>query len=151
VPYYPTPRAAYGIILAELPVDRPFRFLDVGCGFGDLILTLAKHRPNGTFIGIELGPLPCLIGRLRAGASSNRNVQVLARDMWSYPFSDFDLVYTFLSPAAMTRIWDKAQCEMPPGSTFITNSFPVPAPAQEEIKVRDQRASVLYIHRMSRV
>jgi hypothetical protein len=30
VPYYPTSRAAYPLILAELPPDRPFTFIDIG-------------------------------------------------------------------------------------------------------------------------
>jgi SAM-dependent methyltransferase len=148
VPYYPTPKAAYGLILAELPTDRPFRFLDVGCGFGDLLLLLAHHRPNGTFIGIELGPLPLLVARIRTLRSRRTNVQILCRDMWTYSLRECDYVYTFLSPAAMEKMWQKATREMPPGSTFITNSFPVPAEATEVLPIRDERASHLFIHRI---
>ena len=32
--------------------------------FGDLLIFLAKHRPNGHFIGIELGLLPCIVARI---------------------------------------------------------------------------------------
>jgi hypothetical protein len=68
--------------------------------------------------------------------------------MWRTDFAQFDYVYTFLSPAAMERIWEKVSHEMSPGSTFITNSFPVPHPADEELAVRDERNGRLYIHRM---
>jgi SAM-dependent methyltransferase len=148
VPYYPTPRAAYGLLLAELPTDRPFRFLDVGCGFGDLLLFLAKHRPHASFVGIELGPLPCLVARVKARMQKSDNVKILYRDMWSFPISDCDYVYTFLSPAAMDKIWEKVSREMHPGSTFISNSFAVPIQADEEPVIRDQRASKLYIYRI---
>lgn len=147
VPYYPTQRPAYALILAELPTDRSFTFVDIGCGFGDLLFFLAQHRPLGTFIGIELGPLPYAIARLRALVQRHRNAQILCRDMWRFPLGNFDYVYTFLSPAAMGRIWNKASEEMRSGSTFITNSFPAPAEASETLLVRDQKDSKLYIYR----
>ncbi len=147
VPYYPTHRAAYALILAELPTDRPFIFLDVGCGFGDLLLFLAERRPNGLFEGIELGPLPLYIARIRAALRKQKNLAVSCRDMWRADFSQFDYVYTFLSPAAMERIWQKVSREMRPGTTFITNSFPVPHPADEELPIHDDRNGALYIHR----
>jgi SAM-dependent methyltransferase len=147
VPYYPTSRPTYALLLAELPTDRPFRFVDIGCGFGDLLIFLAKHRPNGHFIGVELGLLPYIIARIRAKTTPKKNIDITCRDMWSFPVADCDFVYTFLSPAAMERIWSKLSHEMSPGSTFITNSFPVPAEPSETIQVRDERSSTLYIHR----
>jgi len=149
VPYYPTPKPAYALILAELPTDRPFQFVDVGCGFGDLLFFLAQHRPNGRFVGIELGPLPCFTARIAAMVKGLPNVTIKLRDMWRYNLAESDFVYTFLSPAAMEEIWSKVSMEMRPGSTFITNSFPVPASANEEIQVRDPRGSKLYLHRMT--
>ena len=150
VPYYPTPRAAYPLILAELPADRPFIFLDIGCGFADMLIFLAKHRPQGQFIGIEVGPLPWFIAKLKTIACGPRNVSVQFRDMWSFPLESADVVYTFLSPAAMARMWEKVSHEMRDGATFITNSFPVPAPCTETLQVRDERSSVLYIHRITK-
>ena len=149
VPYYPTQKPAYALILAELPTDRPFEFVDLGCGFGDLLFFLAKHRPNGRFVGVELGPLPCLVARIKAFFKGVSNVSITLRDMWRYDLRESDFVYTFLSPAAMEDVWAKVSRDMRSGSTFITNSFPVPAPANEEISVRDERGSKLYLHRMS--
>jgi len=148
VPYYPTQKPAYALILAELPTDQPFEFVDLGCGFGDLLLFLAKHRPNGRFVGIELGPLPCLVARIKVLLHALPNVKITLGDMWRHDLTKSDFVYTFLSPAAMDQIWTKVSNDMRAGSTFITNSFPVPAPANEEIAVRDERESKLYVHRM---
>ncbi len=149
VPYYPTSRHAYALILAELPADRPFTFLDVGCGFGDLLLFLAKQRPNGKFEGIELGPLPLLAASVKVALRRQTNLTVSCRDMWREDFARYDYVYTFLSPAAMERIWLKVSREMQSGTTFITNSFPVPYPADEEVEIRDGRNGKLYIHRLT--
>jgi len=148
VPYYPTPKAAYALILAELPADKPFTFLDIGCGFGDLLTFLSQKRPLGRFIGIEVGPLPWFVANIRRLLLGRNNLLVLYRDMWRFPLREVDVVYTFLSPAAMPRMGQKVSDEMKPGSTFITLSFPVQTASDEVISVKDERASKMYIHRM---
>lgn len=147
VPYYPTQRAAYALVLAELPTDRPFIFVDVGSGFGELLLFLASKRPHGTFIGVEIGPLPWAVSRLRCMVAQHANVTFQWRDMWSFPLGKVDYLYTFLSPAAMGRLWNKVKDEMKPGSTFISNSFAVPAPCDEEISINAPREASLFVHR----
>ncbi len=150
VPYYPTHRAAYALILAELPADRPFVFLDIGCGFGDLLLFLQSRRPLGTFIGYEIGVLPWIWGTIRVKLRGKKSIAIRFQDMWRASLTEYDFVYTFLSPAAMDRMWEKVSHEMRPGSVFITNTFPVPVQAHETIAVKDPRNSKLYIHRMGR-
>jgi hypothetical protein len=148
VPYYPTSKAAYPLILADLPPNTPFTFIDIGCGFGDLLFFLSKHRPNGTFVGIEIGVLPYLCGKARARIHGRGNVTISFSDLSRYSLSSFDYVYAFLSPAAMPRVWQKAVSEMPAGSTFITNSFETPAEATYKVDIKDSRGSTLFIHRI---
>ena len=148
VPYYPTSNAAYPLILAELPTDRPFTFVDIGCGFGDLIFFLRKHRPNGTFVGVEIGILPYVVASLKTALGRDKKVTISYQDMWKLSLKEFDFVYAFLSPAAMTRVWKKATIEMKPGATFITNSFETGTTPSYVISVRDERASSLFVHRM---
>lgn len=148
VPYYPTHRAAYALILAELPTDRPFVFLDIGCGFGDLLFFLQSRRPQGSFVGYEIGVLPWLWGTVRARITKRSSVSIRFQNMWHASLHDYDYVYTFLSPAAMERMWAKVSDEMRSGSVFITNSFPVTSPADEIVAIKDPRESTLYIHRM---
>ncbi len=148
VPYYPTPRAAYSLILAELPTDRPFTFLDIGCGFGDMLFFLSKHRPNGSFVGIEIGLIPWLYGSLKARLFARTRVSIRFQNMWTEPLGRYDIVYTFLSPAPMEQMWEKVSAEMRPGTLFITNTFEVPAPADEVLSVKDERCSHLFLHRI---
>ena len=146
VPYYPTQRAAYAFLLAELPTDRPFTFIDVGCGFGELLFFLSKKRPNGSFIGVEIGPLPFLLAKLRSLFCSD--VSIRFQSMWRTELTPFDYVYTFLSPAPMERIWLKASSEMRQGATFISNSFPAPVESDSVIALKDSRRSSLYLYRI---
>jgi hypothetical protein len=148
VPYYPTPRPAYPCIVAELPIDREFTLIDIGSGFGEMLIFLAKQRPNGHFTGIEIGIFPFLISFLRAKIERLPNVRFAYRSMWKTELAPFTYVYAFLSPAPMERLWAKACSEMRPGSLFISNSFAAPADPSAVIPIKDERKSSLYVYRM---
>jgi SAM-dependent methyltransferase len=147
VPYYPTSKAAYAVLMAELPADRPFRFVDIGCGFGDLVLFLAKHRPLGHYTGIEIGILPFAAAKIRALVFGNGRVDIRYQSMWKLDLGAFDVV-AFLSPAPMVELWAKAKREMRTGSVFVTNSFVVPDEPSRTAPVVDEKRSVLYFHDM---
>jgi hypothetical protein len=149
VPYYPTPRAAYALVLAELPREREFSFLDIGCGMGEMLVFLAKQRPAGSFTGIEIGFIPFLISWARARLSRTRNVRVRYQSMWRCNLHDYDFVYAFLSPAPMNRLWQKITTEMKSNTLFISNTFPAPADPSSVIAVKDTRKSSLYLYRVS--
>lgn len=149
VPYYPTSRAAYPLILAELPPDEPFTFIDIGCGCGDLLIFLRKHRPLGRYYGVEIGLFPYMVSQLKAQILGKGSIAINFRNINRTPLHEFDYVYAFLSPAVMTKVWQKAYREMKPGSTFITNSFEAPATAVYVIPVKDTRGSSLFVHRMA--
>ena len=150
VPFYPTPKASYAAILTDLPTDTSFSFIDVGSGSGELLFFLAKNRPNGTFTGVEAGFIPYLYSRVLTRMYRLPNVSIQLKNFWRIDTSTFDWVYTFLSPAAMPHIWNKVKREMRDGTTFITNSFPVPAEASEIIPTMNEKCPALYIHRMKR-
>ncbi|MEQ8711327.1 MAG: class I SAM-dependent methyltransferase [Rhodospirillales bacterium] len=39
-----------------VPLDRPFRYLDIGCGYGVTLAVLAAAFPEASFTGIDLNP-----------------------------------------------------------------------------------------------
>ena len=148
VPYYPTSRAAYPLILAELPPGQEFTFIDIGCGCGDLLVFLKRHRPMGRYVGVEIGIFPYLSSKIKSFLYGDGAITIRFQDLQRTDLGDCDYVYAFLSPAAMTTVWNKAYREMKVGSTFITNSFEAPSTATYTVAVRDGRQSSLFIHRM---
>jgi len=148
VPFYPTPRAVYEVISARLPTDKPFLFIDVGCGFGTLLSYLARRHPAGRFLGVELAPLPLFVGRLHSLLAPNRNLEIRYQSLWETSLKEADIVYAFLAPPPMAKLWRKVQAEMKPGSLFITNTFPVPAEADEQRVIIAGRGGILLFHRI---
>ena len=100
----------------------PVRFIDIGSGLGGVILTLAAHRRDCEFVGIEIAPLPWLIsvirGRLRQSAA-----RFTRRDYRMLDLADFDVVFAYLSPAAMPALWEQACTQMRNGSMLISYAF----------------------------
>jgi len=148
VPYYPTSTEMYETIAEELPADRPFTFIDLGCGFGSLLSYLARRFPQGNFEGVEISPLAFLLSYLRF-LKRQEQVSIRLRNFWNFSFEPYDFVYAFLAPPPMEGLWDKVKEEMRPGSIFMTNSFPVPAKATRVFEVEDLRKSRLYVHKMA--
>jgi SAM-dependent methyltransferase len=121
--------------------------MDLGCGTGTLLASLMRERPDGIYAGVELAPVPYLLSRWRA--LGKRGVEVRWGDFWSADLANYDVVYAYLSPAPMAKLWDKARREMRPGSLLVSNGFCIPgvAPARK-IAVGDAVRSTLYVWRM---
>jgi len=122
VPYYPSGRAVRGAVAALLPQRPGLRVIDIGSGLGGLVLDLARRRPDIEASGIELAPLPWLLSSLRARLSGSR-ARFLRGDYDRLDFGAYDLVFAYLSPAAMPALWRKAAREMRPGALLVSYEF----------------------------
>jgi len=125
VPLFLSSKAAARAVAGLLPRDRSFTFADLGCGLGGVLAHLARARPAGRYHGVEVAPVPYLLCRLRF-ALSGGNCKVGWKDFRDLDFGKYDVIYAYLSPAAMPGLWEKASREMRPGSLLLSNSFEVP-------------------------
>jgi SAM-dependent methyltransferase len=124
VPLYLTSRQTLEKVLELLPQQRQAQFLDLGCGGGQLLVELAKARPDMVFHGVESSPLLFLLARWRL--RSQPGCRVFFGSFWTMDLDHYDLVYAFLSPAPMERLWNWASGSMKPGSRLVSNSFAIP-------------------------
>ncbi|HNQ74995.1 MAG TPA: class I SAM-dependent methyltransferase [Pseudothauera hydrothermalis] len=148
VPLYLSNRTTAETVARLLPAQRPVSLLDIGSGTGALLRPLARLRPESRFAGIEAAPAPYWLARLLARAAPN--LSFTRGDFFTASWSNYDVVYAFLSPVPMAKVWQKARKEMRPGSLLISNSFPVPGiePAFV-IEVADRRRTRLYAYRQA--
>lgn len=146
VPLYLS-NAATARALAQLLPDTPCRVIDLGCGHGGLLRSLARARPDARFFGVEHAPLPWLWARLASPSLPNLGIRY--GDFWNVPLDSYDVAYAFLSPVPMADVMRKACAEMRPGSLLVSNTFAVPdAQAERVVEVADRRATRLYCYRM---
>lgn len=148
VPLYLTNKASVEAIAELLPAGRTFRMIDLGCGIGGPIRRLARKRPDGSFVGVEAAPATFALAWLRCRGVPN--IELRLGDLWNVDLSGHDIVYCFLSPAPMSRLFQKARSEMKPDSMLISNSFMVDGEEPcRVVEVGDARRTRLYLWRMA--
>ncbi|UJP05262.1 MAG: class I SAM-dependent methyltransferase [Nitrosomonas sp.] len=147
VPLYLSSKQVNQALITLLPKNRQFSFVDLGSGCGGLLASLSSKRKNGLFHGIESAPIPCLISKLRS--IINPGYRIRWGDFWSQDFSQYDIVYAYLSPVPMESLWEKVRNEMRPGSLLISNTFAIPGiKPDKSIKLNDFSNSTLYLWKL---
>ncbi|MCB1909449.1 MAG: class I SAM-dependent methyltransferase [Rhodocyclaceae bacterium] len=148
VPLYLSNRRTADAIAELLASRGPGRMLDIGSGTGGFLSILATRLPEWRFTGIESSPLPYLMSRWRSRAGAN--AIFLRGDFFAADWHEFDVVYAFLSPVPMARVWSKACAEMPPDGVLVSNSFEIPGVRPyRRIAVADRRGTELLLYRPS--
>lgn len=148
VPLFFSSRAASTSLAGLLPRNHGFRFIDLGCGLGGVMNSLESARAQGSYEGIEAAPLPFVLSWLRARLG-RRSYRVRWGDFGSLDLGQYDVVYAYLSPAAMTGLWEKASREMRAGSLLVSNTFEIPGvPASCVVASGPLGNSTLHLWRM---
>jgi hypothetical protein len=146
VPFFPSKPAVWQQVALLLPAT-PQRMVDIGSGLGDLSMHLSKLRPDCMIEGIEIAPLPWLLSYLRARLRRSAAKFSLG-DYRALDFASYDLVFAYLSPAAMHELWQKAQLEMRAGSMLLSYEFDIPGVAATQIISTGAGRPPLYVWRM---
>lgn len=148
VPLYLSSRKAWAAVAGLLPDKEGIRFLDVGAGLGGMLGYLDARHPGGNFSGMEIAPLPFVLGWVRK-ITTGGHYSLRWGDFWPHSLADQDVVYAYLSPVPMARLWRKVCGEMRSGSLFISNTFPVPGVEPESVvELDDFHHSSLYVYRV---
>lgn len=143
VPLYLSSDRAAEELARRLPPDA--RLCDLGCGLGGPLSRVSALRPDVELAGVEAAPLNWLVARLRLAGRA----EIRLGSLWDTDLSRCDVVYAYLSPAPMARLWQKARTEMRSGSLFVSNSFEVPGVGFDEVvELHDLSRGRLLIRRM---
>ena len=148
VPFFPSAPRVWREVTQLVPQATPLRLIDIGSGLGDMPMHIAKSRPSSHVEGIEIAPLPWLISVLRAKFRRS-GVSFQLGDYRALNFADYDVIFAYLSPAAMLALWDKAQHEMRPGSLLISLDFDIPGVQPNRCIQAEHGSSALYVWEMA--
>lgn len=132
--------------LKELAKEREsVRFIDLGCGLGHNVVYMSKLANVKQSLGVETAWLPFWWAKIQTAL---RGGQVLRQDIDSVNLSEYDLIYAFLSPEPMTKLWRKVQAEMSPNALFVSNSFAIPDVIPDAIwQLADKRQTELFVYK----
>lgn len=103
--------------------NMPQKVVDLGSGWGTLLLPLAKKFPNHHFVGIERALTPFYVSQFRARKLSN--LEFVRQDFFTYDLSDTNFVMMFLIGFMMPKVTEKCLKELPKNATVLAVRFPL--------------------------
>jgi hypothetical protein len=108
---------------------------ELGSGWGNLALLLARTLPACQVIGYENSTVPYLFSRVIAMIFPAQNLHLIRNNFFRTSLSGADLVVSYLHPDAMKELKVKFEHDLKEGSLVISNTFAVPG--WEPIQIRD--------------
>jgi hypothetical protein len=109
---------------------------------------ISRLRPNSHVEGIEIAPLPWLLSVVRAKICRSSAVFKLG-DYRALNFAHYDVIFAYLSPAAMLTLWEKARHEMQTGSLLISLEFQIPGVPPTLCIEPNEKSAKLYVWKIA--
>ncbi len=147
VPFFPSRPAVWKQVVKLMPMDKSLRLIDIGSGLGDMPMYVAKMRPECHIEGIEIAPLPWLVSFVRGKIRRSSAIFKLG-DYRTLDFSGYDMIFAYLSPAAMLALWEKANQEMKSGSFLISLEFEIPGANPSMRIAGSEHSPMIYVWRL---
>jgi trans-aconitate methyltransferase len=108
-------------LLRDASLSDPAVIYDLGCGWGSLLIALARAFPDAHVKGVEISPFPCFVARLRT--SHLPNVEIARKNFYNCSLSDADAVTCYLMPSAMPRLSKFLDETVRPGTAVVAVTF----------------------------
>ena len=101
-------------------------FYDLGSGHGRVLIIAAKDF-GANAIGIEAGPIQCLVAWINARVNGiSSKVRIEAGDFYRADLSRADVVYAYLTSQYATRLQKHLKSQLKSGARIVTVSFNFP-------------------------
>lgn len=150
VPYYPSRLSTWEKVSSithayEAQQPHAARIIDIGSGLGGFSMHLAKVHAKASVEGIEVAPLPWLTSRISALFKRSKATFKLG-DYQKLDFAQYDIIFAYLSPAAMEALWLKSSKEMRKGCLLISLEFQVPDADPTQHILGDGTSPDIYVY-----
>jgi len=110
-----------------------FRYLELGCGLGRSLTTLAAANPQGEFIGVDINPshVESIENDIAAGGLTNvqaitSDFATLSEDIGTFDFLTLHGVFSWVSPEVREQIFTVAKKHLAPGGLLLVSYNAMP-------------------------
>jgi precorrin-6B methylase 2 len=108
-------------LLKQANLARSAVIVDLGSGWGALVVAVARAFPEAMVEGIEISPFPYLISRLRA--SGLPNVTLRWGNFHRSNLRRAHAIVCYLMPSAMPAVSNLFDRDLRPGTAVVSNTF----------------------------
>lgn len=128
---------------------KPGPIYELGSGWGTVAFALAKKYPCRSIEAYELSPVPYLFCLIRNFFLAHPNLHFHRRDFFQIPLNDASMIFCYLYPAAMHRLYAKLKLELAPKAVIITHTFALPyLHPYLKIRVEDLYHTKIYVYQI---
>lgn len=128
--------------------EKTSPLIDLGSGWGTLVVTLAREYPDRQVIGYELSWFPWLVSVVRKYTLGLRNLTLYRKDFIHSDLSGASILFCYLFPGGMTLLESKLNTEVFTELSIISNTFALPScKPTKTIKLDDFYRSPVYLYK----
>lgn len=125
VPFVPTTMKTVAKAFDLLNIQPGEKVLDLGSGDGRFVL-YGAGRVRASFVGVELSTLLYLWSKLRTSLARKKGmVTILRKNYYDENFSFYNKLFFFNMPSELTRLKEKLEKEVRPGTLVASVMFPL--------------------------
>lgn len=147
----PSSNKAYKTMLTLIDETGTDAIIDLGSGWGNFVIPLAKNNPQRQIIGYELSLLPWLISMLLKKVLRLKNLSLYRENFYNVNLPSASVIVCYLYPQAMSKIQAKLLLEQPKIDFLISNNFALPSwQAEKVIKLNDFYKSPIYLYKITK-
>ena len=122
----PSSRQAMDAVMGLIPDNFSGQVYELGSGWGQLAIRIAKKHPHARVTGLELSPLPHFFSKVWSHRNGLGNLEFVSADFTRLDLSDGDLVVCYLYPKAMTGLAQQLGTQLSAHAIIISNTFRLP-------------------------
>lgn len=130
-------------VFQEIDIKKNDNFVDLGSGFGNVVLTVNDNYHLKNITGYEISPLPYLFSKIRI--LNCKNIKINYQNMLQADLSKANIVFCYLWPELIQKIIPKLQRELPKGAILISPVFK--AAHLDPVKILSASNKKIYIYK----
>lgn len=145
----PSSNKAYSAMVEFVDLTGTKAIIDLGSGWGNFVIRVAKQNPHRQVIGYEMSYLPWLTSILLKKVLRLKNLTLYRQNFYNINLPDASVLVCYLYPEAMEKIKNKLLLEQPNINFIISNNFALPSWQAYKIKsINDFYKSPIYLYKI---
>ncbi|MBA6383137.1 methyltransferase [Colwellia sp. BRX10-6] len=134
-------------MLAEIDTYEKGPLIDLGSGWGTLVIAVAQKNPNQQVIGYELSWFPWLVSKILKHSLRLDNLTLFRKDFKNADLSTASTLVCYLFPEGMVALQEKLVDEVFNKVTIVSNTFALPlCQPTRVIRLRDFYQTPIYVY-----
>jgi ribosomal protein L11 methylase PrmA len=148
-PYVASKKNQLSTILREIPFSKKMKFLDLGCGDGRVVMSVAKEYGIEA-LGVDINPMIIAWAKFKTQLAQIPTAKYKVENIFKTNLVDFDVIYLFLMPKLLLKLKRKLQKETKNGVLIISHGFKIDGWEKYCFKTLNGRPFNTYFYRLSK-